>query len=107
VPSLYADLNESGLDDQYRRQLAALRAGTDSPAARKYRTFQKDKRFVAPPVLAGKHARGGDLEKPVSWGTVEPISLLLVNRFVVPFELTAILLLAAIVGAVIIAKKRL
>jgi NADH:ubiquinone oxidoreductase subunit 6 (subunit J) len=32
---------------------------------------------------------------------------LLVNRFVIPFELTALLLLAAIVGAVIIAKKRL
>lgn len=107
VPSLYADLNESGLNVQYNKQLGDLRSGADTPAARKYRTFNPDQRFEAPPVLQGKHARGGELAKPVSWGTVEPISLLLVNRFVVPFELTALLLLAAIVGAVIIAKKRL
>lgn len=107
VPSLFADLNEPALNYQYERQTAELRTGTGNPAARKYRTFQKDQRFEAPPMLAGKHARGGDLEKPVSWGTAEPISLLLVNRYVVPFELTAILLLAAIIGAVIIAKKRL
>lgn len=107
VPGLYADLNEAGLEDQYQRQLAGLRTGTDSPAARKYPLHDKNKRFETPPVLAGKHPRGGDLDEPVSWGTVEPISLLLVNRFVVPFELTALLLLAAIIGAVIIAKKRL
>lgn len=107
VPGLYADLNEAGLEDQYARQVAALRDGTDNPAARKYRLHDANKKFEAPPLLQGKHARGGDMEEPVSWGTVEPISLLLVNRFVVPFELTALLLLAAIVGAVIIAKKRL
>lgn len=107
VPGLYADLNEAGLNDQYQRQLAGMRAGTDSPAARKYPLHDKSKRFETPPVLAGKHPRGGDLEKPVAWGTIEPLSLLLVNRFVVPFELTALLLLAAIIGAVIIAKKRL
>lgn len=107
VPSLYADLNEAGLDYEYERQLAALRAGTDSPAARKYRPYDPEQRFEVPPVLAGEHPRGGKLTEPVSWGTVEPISLLLVNRFVVPFELTALLLLAAIIGAVIIAKKRL
>lgn len=107
VPSLYADLNEAGLEYDYQRQIAAMREGSDSPAARKYRTFDPEKRFEMPPVLAGEKPRGGKLTEPVSWGTVEPISVLLVNRFVVPFELTALLLLAAIVGAMIIAKKRL
>ena len=107
VPGLYADLNEAGLNYDYERQLAGMRAGTFNPSARKYKPHNPDHRFEVPPVLAGEHPRGGKLDEPVSWGTVEPISLLLVNRFVVPFELTALLLLAAIVGAVIIAKKRL
>jgi NADH:ubiquinone oxidoreductase subunit 6 (subunit J) len=107
VPQLYGDLNEAGLQYQYERQLAGLQAGTYDPSARKYPRFDPDKKFETPPVLAGKSARGGPLDEPVSWGTVEPISILLVNRFVVPFELTALLLLAAIVGAVIVAKKRL
>lgn len=107
VPSLYADLNEAGLNYEYERQLAALRTGTANLAARKYRPFDPDQTFEAPPILAGKSPRGDDLDEPVGWGTVEPISLLLVNRFVVPFEMTALLLLAAIIGAVIIAKKRL
>lgn len=107
VPQLYADLNEPALEYQYRRQLDGLQAGTYDPSARKYPRFDPNKKFETPPVLAGENARGGRLNEPVTWGTVEPISLLLVNRFVVPFELTALLLLAAIVGAVIVAKKRL
>ena len=41
------------------------------------------------------------------FGEAEPMSLLMVNRFVVAFELAALLLLAAIIGAVIIAKRRI
>ena len=107
VPGLYADLNEEALEYQYQRQLSGLREGSYDPAARKYRRFDPEQEIEVPPVLEGKNVRGGPLEEPVSWGTVEPISILLVNRFVVPFELTALLLLAAIVGAVIVAKKRL
>ncbi len=107
VPGLYADLNEPALEANYQRQLALYRAGEDHPAARKYPTFEENPRIELPPVMQGKDTRGGDLQEPVSWGTVEPLSLLLVNRFVIPFELTALLLLAAIIGAVIIAKKRL
>lgn len=107
VPTLYADLNEPALEYQYQRQLEGLRAGTTNPAQNKYRTFEPDKKFEVPPALLNKDPRGGDLQEKVRWGTVEPISILMVNRFVVPFELTALLLLAAIVGAVIIAKKRL
>lgn len=107
VPGLFADLNETALDAQYERQLARMREGTETPASRKYRTYQPDQKFELPPILEGRNVRGGPLGEEVSWGTVEPLSLLLVNRFVIPFELTAMLLLAAIVGAVIIAKKRL
>ena len=107
VPGLFTDLNEPALEAQYQRQLAGLRSGDFDPSARKYPTFEKNKKFDVPPALAGKDHRGAPLEEPVRWGTAEPISILLVNRFVVPFELTAMLLLAAIVGAVIIAKKRL
>lgn len=107
VPSLFADLNEAGLNYQYDRELASLRDGTADPAARKYRPFDSTQKFETPPMYLGVDARGGQLREPVSWGTIEPLSLLLVNRFVVPFELTALLLLAAIIGAVIIAKKRL
>lgn len=107
VPGLLVDLNEPGLESIYQAELAKLRDGNLDVSARKYPTFKKDQTFEAPPALAGKNTRGGERQEPVRWGTAEPISILLVNRFVVPFELTAMLLLAAIVGAVIIAKKRL
>lgn len=41
-----------------------------------------------------------------SIGTVENIGEALFGRFLLPFEVTSVLLLAAIVGAVILAKKR-
>ena len=40
-------------------------------------------------------------------GTVEGIGTALFSRFVLPFEVTSILLLVAIAGAVVLAKKRL
>jgi NADH-quinone oxidoreductase subunit J len=39
-------------------------------------------------------------------GTVEEISSQLFTRYLLPFELTSILLLSAIIGAVVLAKKR-
>ena len=39
-------------------------------------------------------------------GTVESIGSALFGKFLLPFEITSLLLLAAIVGAVILAKKR-
>jgi NADH-quinone oxidoreductase subunit J len=41
-----------------------------------------------------------------SLGTVESIGSALFGKFLLPFEITSLLLLAAIVGAVILAKKR-
>ncbi len=45
------------------------------------------------------------LESP-GLGTVESLGSALFGRFLLPFELTSILLLAAIVGAVVLARKR-
>jgi len=37
--------------------------------------------------------------------TTEAIGQLILNRFVLPFELTSVLLLAAMVGAILIARE--
>lgn len=42
----------------------------------------------------------------MSVGTVESMGAAMFGRFLLPFEVTSLLLLAAIVGAVILAKKR-
>ncbi len=42
-----------------------------------------------------------------SLGTVEGVGKALFGRFVLPFEITSLLLLVAIVGAVLLAKRRL
>jgi NADH-quinone oxidoreductase subunit J len=40
-------------------------------------------------------------------GTVEYLGQILYTKFLFPFEMTSFLLLAAIVGAVVLAKKKL
>lgn len=116
VPGLYADLSEDSLILEYDAKLDSWQAGETDYADQKYDRFDPTKPMVMPPALVESDTEGvDDLNTRLSdkrgggglFGTVEPISILLVNRFVIPFELTAILLLAAIVGAVIIAKKRL
>jgi NADH-quinone oxidoreductase subunit J len=47
------------------------------------------------------------LEKVNAIGNSEVIGKLLFTDFLLPFEITSILLLAAIIGAIILAKKRL
>lgn len=104
VPGLYGVLNEDALEAGNANLVSSWSAGTGKASDGKYRPVNPDKSTEVPPMLSGK---APDHPEPASFGTVEPISLMLVNRFVVPFELTALLLLGAIVGAVIIAKKRL
>jgi NADH-quinone oxidoreductase subunit J len=48
-----------------------------------------------------------DLERATSIGTVESVGHVLFTRFLFPFEVTSLLLTAAIVGAIILAKKKL
>jgi NADH:ubiquinone oxidoreductase subunit 6 (subunit J) len=114
IPGLYADLNEEALEARYAAKVRAWDDGTSTPAAGKYPTFDPDKKFEVPPVLVrsarARVTRDSAIEvhpeATATFGTTQPLSLLIVNRFVIPFELTALLLLGAIVGAVIIAKRR-
>ena len=46
-------------------------------------------------------------EKATEVGTVEHIGMKLFTTFLFPFEVTSVLLLAAIIGAVVLAKKKL
>ncbi len=48
---------------------------------------------------------GGTTALPVGYGSTERISELLFTRYLLPFEITSILLLVAIVGAVVIARR--
>lgn len=43
----------------------------------------------------------------IEMGTVEYIGMILFTKFLFPFEMTSILLLVAIIGAVLLAKKKL
>jgi NADH-quinone oxidoreductase subunit J len=44
---------------------------------------------------------------PESYGTVEAIGVALFRDYLLPFELTSVLLLVAVVGAVVLAKRRI
>jgi NADH-quinone oxidoreductase subunit J len=48
-----------------------------------------------------------DMERATNIGTVEAVGHMLFTRFLFPFEVTSLLLTAAIVGAVILAKKKI
>lgn len=108
---LYSDLSEDGLEQAWSEKIQAYSSGRSDPSQGKWTRYDRSKPVVVPPVLTGERLeteRGViKAREPAGFGTVEPMSILVVNRFVVPFELTALLLLAAIVGAVIIAKRRL
>jgi NADH-quinone oxidoreductase subunit J len=45
------------------------------------------------------------VEAPGTFGSIEEIAMVLFTRYLYPFELTSILILAAIVGAVVMAKR--
>ncbi len=56
-------------------------------------------------VVAGKQPTTSVPLESAGLGTVESLGSALFGRFLLPFELTSILLLAAIVGAVVLARK--
>lgn len=56
--------------------------------------------------IAGAGSAASVHPEAVSTGTVDAIGDALFGRFLLPFEITSVLLLAAIVGAVVLAKKR-
>ena len=57
-------------------------------------------------VFVNKAPDGAVFPGPGAIGTVESLGSALFGKFMLPFELTSILLLAAIVGAVVLARKR-
>ncbi len=59
--------------------------------------------------FAAAGARAVDLSVPrhAAYGSIEDIAQMLYTTFMVPFELISVLLLVAVVGAVMLAKKRL
>ncbi|NOZ86496.1 MAG: NADH-quinone oxidoreductase subunit J [Deltaproteobacteria bacterium] len=50
---------------------------------------------------------GGFLKVPSDYGTIEAVGRLVFGQYLLPFEVASVLLLAAIIGAVAIAKRRL
>jgi NADH-quinone oxidoreductase subunit J len=63
-------------------------------------------------VLAAAIARGaekgmGALAQPERFGTVKAVGQVLYTEYLLPFEVTSLLLLVAIVGAVVVAKERI
>ena len=60
--------------------------------------------------LATKHIKDvilvGDNEKLNEFGNAESVGSLLFRDFLLPFELTSVLILVAIIGVVVIAKRR-
>ncbi len=56
--------------------------------------------------VTGFNSTPGISPNSESMGTVESIGKVLFNNYLFPFEMTSILLLAAIVGAILLAKKK-
>jgi NADH-quinone oxidoreductase subunit J len=56
-------------------------------------------------ILDGSTSEPASL--PADFGTVKAVGQVLYTRFLLPFEATSLLLLAAIVGAVVVAKERI
>ena len=50
---------------------------------------------------------GGAVRPPAEQGMIPPVARLLFTAYLVPFEITSMLLLAALVGAVVLAKRKL
>lgn len=107
TPVLHADVNEVAVEQAYSDKLRAWRDGRALPSDHKYPNFDPDRGYELPPSLEPDPSPEQVVPgREGLYGTFKPVSIMLVNRFVIPFELTAILLLASIVGAMILAKRR-
>ena len=57
-------------------------------------------------LLFIRKATGGQIPQPVeSFGSPQAIGQLLFNQYLLPFEVTSVLLLIAMVGAIVLTKK--
>ena len=60
--------------------------------------------FITPGISAGAGINGA---VPAAFGSTESLAEMLFTRFLFAFEITSLLLLVAIIGAVVLAKKNL
>ena len=58
-------------------------------------------------VMMNTASQSIDMDRATNIGTVEAVGHMLFTRFLFPFEVTSLLLTAAIVGAIILAKKKI
>ncbi|MBI2843507.1 MAG: NADH-quinone oxidoreductase subunit J [Armatimonadetes bacterium] len=61
------------------------------------------KTFIRPFASAGEHVAAAPA--PVDAGTLHQLARMLLQPYVLPFELASLILLAALVGAIVIAKE--
>jgi NADH-quinone oxidoreductase subunit J len=89
--------------------------GTESLPRSNVLPWQRPMAFVLALLLAGEAAyllfvRGttsGGIAQPVeSFGSPKDVGMALFNQYLLPFEVTSILLLVAMVGAIVIARQR-
>ncbi len=82
---------ETGPDPKWRQRAFAIPFGVLLAAL-----------LIAIPVIVGQGPAGG----PVVSGTAEAIGRLLFTDYLFPFELASVLLLAAMVGVLLLARRR-
>jgi NADH-quinone oxidoreductase subunit J len=59
-------------------------------------------------VIVGKAEHAADISaRPPDFGSASSVGALLFTKYLLPFEATSMLLMAAILGAVVLAKKKL
>jgi len=61
--------------------------------------------FLAELLIAFRKFYSTSFEQPFAFGKVEPIGKELMTHYLFPFEMISVVLLAALVGAIVIAKK--
>jgi NADH-quinone oxidoreductase subunit J len=62
---------------------------------------------LASAIARVAETRMGALAQPERFGTVKAVGQVLYTEYLLPFEVTSLLLLVAIVGAVVVAKERI
>ena len=58
------------------------------------------------PTSTKKAKRGENVALPASFGSTEALAERLFTRHVLPFEITSLLLMVAVVGAVVLARRK-
>ncbi len=88
--------------------------GTELLPPSKALPWQRPMAFILAAVLAGealyllffRKAVSGDIPQPVqTFGTPQAVGRALFNQYLLPFEITSVLLLIAMVGAIVLTKK--